>query len=332
MGLRWLDRERLDRRDVAGALAVIEAARAVDSPHQLATISTAYSYLLRHGWDGDPPLGAVHSGAAGRVDAVLTIWLPRRDNTHLAMVHVVVDPMARRAGLGRQIFEAGRVRAREEGRNTIIASANSASAGVPFLEAMGFTRAAEEVLRRQDPAVVDWARLNELYADAEDRAKGYELVHIAGTTPDDMLDAVATMTAAINDAPTDGLDIEDEEFPPERVRAFEQATVARGRRLYHLVARHVDSGELAGHTVVAVDVERPWFAHQFDTSVVRAHRGHRLGLLLKIGMLKWLATEEPQIRFLDTDNAASNSFMIGINDLIGYEVIGSVYEYQHKLA
>jgi GNAT superfamily N-acetyltransferase len=331
MELRWLDRERLDRRDVAGALAVIEAARAVDSPHQLATISTNYSYLLRHGWDGDPPLAAVHVGSAGRVDAVLTIWLPRRDNTHVAMVHVVVDPAARRAGLGRRLFEAGLARAQEEGRRTIIASANSASAGVPFLETMGFTRAAEEVLRRQDPTAVDWARLEELYAEAEDRAKGYELVYIAGSTPDDMLDAVATMTAAINDAPTEGLDIEDEEFPPERIRAFEEAMEARGRRLYHLVVRHVDAGELAGHTVVGVDVERPWFANQFDTSVVRAHRGHRLGLLLKIGMLKWLAAEEAQIRTLDTDNAASNSFMIGINDLIGYEVIGSVYEYQHKL-
>jgi GNAT superfamily N-acetyltransferase len=331
MELRWLDRERLERRDVAGALGVIEAARAVDSPLQLATISTNYTYMLRHGWDGDPPLAAVHTSAGGRIDAVLTIWLPRRDNTHVAMVHVVVDPAARRAGLGRQIFEAALVRAREEGRRTIIASANSASAGVPFLEAMGFTRAAEEVLRRQDPAVLDWTRLDELYAEAEDRAKGYELVHIAGTTPDDMLDAVATMTAAINDAPIEGLDIEDEEFPPERVRAFEQATEARGRRLYHLVARHVDSGELAGHTVVGVEVERPWFAHQFDTSVVRAHRGHRLGLLLKIGMLRWLAVEEAQLRYLDTDNAASNSFMIGINDQIGYEVIGSVYEYQRKL-
>jgi hypothetical protein len=88
---------------------------------------------------------------------------------------------------------------------------------------------------------------------------------------------------------------------------------------------------LAGHTVVGVDVERPWYASQFDTSVVRAHRGNRLGLLLKIGMIRWLATEEPQVRILDTDNAASNSYMIAVNDLIGYRVIGSEYEYQRKL-
>jgi GNAT superfamily N-acetyltransferase len=332
MELSWLDPERLDRRDVAGALGVIEAARAVDSPHQIPSISTNYTYLLRHGWDGEPPVVAVHRSEAGRVDGVLYVWLPKRDNTHAAMIHVVVDPLARRAGLGRQIFEAGVAKARAEGRRTLIASTSDRPWGNEFLVAMGFERAAEEVLRRQDPATVDWTRLDKLYAEAEDRSKSYELVQIAGSTPDDMLEAVATMTSAINDAPTEGLDIEDEVFTAERVRAFEEAMAARGRRLYRLIARHRDTGELAGHTVVGVDVERPWFAFQFDTSVVRSHRGHRLGLLLKVGMLKWLAIEEAQIRILDTDNAASNSFMIGINDLIGYQVIGSVFEYQRKLA
>jgi GNAT superfamily N-acetyltransferase len=332
MELSWLDPQRLDRRDVAGALGVIEAARAVDSPHQLATISTNYTYLLRHGWDGEPPVVAVHRGAGGRVDAVLYVWLPKRDNTHAAVVNVVVDPIARRAGLGHQLFEAGIRMARDEGRRTVIAQTSDKPWGNAFLTAMGFERVAEEVLRRQDPATVDWAHLDKLYAEAEDRAESYELVHIAGRTPADMLDAVATMTSAINDAPTEGLDIEDEVFTPERVRAFEDASIARGRRIYRLIARHRDTGDLAGHTMVGVDVERPWFGFQFDTSVVRSHRGHRLGLLLKIGMLKWLATEEPQIRVLDTDNAASNSFMIGINDLIGYRVIGSMYEYQRKLA
>lgn len=332
MDLTWLDPDRLDRRDVAGALGVAEAARTVDSPHQIAMIFTTFTYFLKFGWDGEPPQTAVHRGASGRVDGILYVYLPKRDNTHSAVVNVVVDPAARRAGLGRRMFEAGLQRARDDGRRTIISQTSDHPDGQAFLAAMGFERAAEEVLRRQDPATVDWARLDELFAGAEDRAKAYELLHFAGRTPDDMLDAVATMTAAINDAPIQDLDIEDEVFTAERVRAFEDAMAVRGRRLYHLIARHRDTGELAGHTVVGVDVERPWFAFQFDTSVVRAHRGHRLGLLLKIGMLKWLAAEEPQIRTLDTGNAVSNSFMIGVNDLIGYRVIGSVFEYQRKFA
>ena len=40
------------------------------------------------------------------------------------------------------------------------------------------------------------------------------------------------MSAAINDAPTDDLDIEDEVFTPQRIRDYEHAQAARGYRLY----------------------------------------------------------------------------------------------------
>ena len=38
---------------------------------------------------------------------------------------------------------------------------------------------------------------------------------------------MAAMVTAINDAPLDDLDIEDEVFTPERVRAYEHASAAR---------------------------------------------------------------------------------------------------------
>src|SRR5690606_35012649 len=150
-------------------------------------------------------------------------------------------------------------------------------------------------------------------------------------TPEGLLDEIAAMTSAINDAPTGTLEIEDEVFTGERVRAYEQAQVAGGRRLYRVVARHRGSGELAGQTVAAVDVERPWFAYQHDTSVVRAHRGHRLGLLLKIEMLRWLREEEPQVRRMDTDNAADNAYMIAINEMLGSRVVGPYVERHRRL-
>lgn len=331
MDLDWLDPKRLDPRDTAGALAVIEAARAADTPVLNTILATSFTHRLKHGWDGDPPVVAVHRDGRGRVDGVLEVWLPRWDNTHLAIVAVTVDPRKRHAGLGRAMFEAGVERARGENRTTILAETFDYPAGVGFLTAMGLSQVAEQVLRRQDPADLDWDRLDALFREAELKAAGYELVRIAGHTPDDLLETVAVMTAAINDAPTEGLDVEDDIITPERVRRFEEAQIVRGRRIYRLMARHRATGELAGHTMVGVDRERPWLSFQFDTSVVRAHRGHRLGLLLKIGMLKWLEAEEPQLRIVDTDNAASNNHMIAINDAIGYKVIGSKLEYQIKL-
>ena len=62
-----------------------------------------------------------------------------------------------------------------------------------------------------------------------------------------------------------------------------------------------------------------------------AHRGHRLGLLLKLEMLRWLAEEEPQLREIDTWNAESNDHMIGVNELLGYRIMGRVLDFQRSI-
>ncbi len=97
------------------------------------------------------------------------------------------------------------------------------------------------------------------------------------------------------------------------------------------MAQHRGTGELAGHTIVAVEQERPTIGHQHDTSVVREHRGRRLGLLLKAGMLRWLSETEPQLESLDTWNAESNDHMIDVNERLGYRVLGRGVQFQRRL-
>jgi GNAT superfamily N-acetyltransferase len=142
------------------------------------------------------------------------------------------------------------------------------------------------------------------------------------------VDTVVEVSRAINDAPTDDLDIEDEVFSAERLAAYEEASAARGNRDYRVIARHRRTGEAAGHTAVGVESDRPTVAHQGDTAVVRAHRGHRLGMLLKTDMLLWLAEVEPQIETLDTWNAESNDHMIAVNEALGYRVMGRELQLQ----
>jgi GNAT superfamily N-acetyltransferase len=326
-----LDPEHLDGRDVAGAVALLEAARVVDHPHRPGLTATSYIARQRHGWDGDRPVTALARDDRGRVVGVLEIDLPHWDNTHLGVVDVTVDPLLRRRGLGRRLFEAGVERVRAAGRTLVLAECVEQSAGADFLKAMGFDRASEDVMRRQDLLTVDWPRLDLEYARAEPHAAGYELVRMPGETPEDMVAEVLRMTEAINDAPTDDLDIEDEVFTAERLRAFEAAERARQRRTYWLAARHRETGALAGHTMVAVEGEQPGYGWQYDTSVVREHRGHRLGLLLKIAMLRWLADEEPQLRTIDTGNAASNAYMIHVNEVLGYRVVAKHVEWQRRV-
>jgi hypothetical protein len=162
-------------------------------------------------------------------------------------------------------------------------------------------------------------------------AGDYELVRFEGRSPDDLLEAVAEVSASINDAPNDDLELEDEAFPPERIRAYEEAQLASGFRLYRLLARHRGTGDLAGHTVVAVDTERPDRGDQHDTSVVREHRGHRLGALLKSAMVLDLREKEPQLATVDTWNAESNGHMVSVNELLGYRVMGRELQFQRRI-
>jgi hypothetical protein len=73
---------------------------------------------------------------------------------------------------------------------------------------------------------------------------------------------------------------------------------------------------------VAVDPADPGWGHQEITAVTGKHRGHRLGLLIKIAMLELLATAEPQLEKIDTWNAQDNRHMIAVNETLGYTILG----------
>ena len=80
-----------------------------------------------------------------------------------------------------------------------------------------------------------------------------------------------------------------------------------------------------------VDDESPAYAEQEDTAVARGHRGHRLGLLLKAEMCRWLLEAEPEVQHIDTWNAESNTHMRAVNRRLGYQVIGRSVEYQRRI-
>ena len=65
----------------------------------------------------------------------------------------------------------------------------------------------------------------------------------------------------------------------------------------------------------------PVIAHQEDTSVLRAHRGRRLGLRMKLDMLRWIADERPEVATIDTWNATTNHHMITVNERLGARVV-----------
>jgi len=316
-----------DTDDVRTALAVRHATEQVDSPWQRPTLLPAYVAELRHGWDGEPetPYLAL---VDGEVVGTGSVSLTERDNRHLAWLSVRVVPGCRRRGHGRRLFELLVEEARATGRTSVAVYGWESEATLAFARAVGVERRSQEIQRRQHLAELSPGRVQRLYDEAAAAAGGYELVRMAGRTPPGSREAMAELMSAINDAPSDDLDIEDEVFTADRLEAYESATLARGMRLYRLVARHRGSGALAGHTVVAVEAAQPSVAEQHDTAVARAHRGHRLGLLLKAGMLLWLAQAEPRLETVDTWNAESNEHMVAVNEALGYRVMGRELHFQ----
>lgn len=318
-----------DRAAVEAVAALRTAADSVDAPWSPPVTADFWERRLRHGWDGEVPrtyLGTLPED--GSVVVVGELEASEWDNHHLAWLGVHVDPAHRRRGLGSAMLAHLQAEATALGRTSLGLDGWDSESTRGFAERHGYQQRYVEAIRRQHLPSVDLEALEPAYAEALDRAGDYELVRIAGRTPPELMDSVAAMVVAINDAPTDELDIEDEVFPPERVAAYEAAQEARGHRLYRVLARHRATGELAGHTVVGVESLRPGQAGQHDTSVLRAHRGHRLGFLLKAEMVRWLREVEPGVVHVETGNAASNDHMIEVNEQLGYELVGNVLCFQ----
>jgi len=328
--IRWLDPATPDRRDIGGAVAVLEAARVADGQPGLTPTVTGFAGAMRTGWEGDPPFVAVafdgdddaDRDGDRRVRGLLELTLPTWDNRAQGIAEITVDPLSRRRGIGRALYAVAVERLRSAGRSVLILNAPGGSAGERFLDALGVEIEPGDQLRHQDVTALDWAVLNDLYADAAAHAADYEIREIPPEAPDDMVAELIAVISAVNDAPTDVRHAEPDQYPPERIRAYEAGEVGIGRIGYRLVAVHVRTGTFAGYTGVGVDAERPWYATQYITSVRAEHRGHRLGLLLKIAMMRLLRDREPALRTVSTWNSPDNVRMIAVNETLDYRLVG----------
>jgi GNAT superfamily N-acetyltransferase len=80
-----------------------------------------------------------------------------------------------------------------------------------------------------------------------------------------------------------------------------------------------------------VSIAVPTIGYQWDTLVRSDHRGHRLGLLMKLANLRQVRERSPQTRFLNTWNAESNAPMVSVNERLGFVVVEAWEEWQLHL-
>jgi GNAT superfamily N-acetyltransferase len=268
--------------------------------------------------DGGAGDGGAGDGGPGGIRGYYLLQLPDQENLEHAFVNVVVHPGHRRRGTGTALLRHAAGRAREHGRPVLSGETLLESAGDAFATRTGANPGLVAAIRVLDVGAVPPGLVSGLRADAAAKAAGYSLVSWTGPVPEERLDGIARLMEAMNDAPWD---YEDERWDAERVRTRINERVTRtGSRRHTVGAVSDETGELAAFSVLIVDPAHPEWGLQGDTGVLRHHRGHRLGMLVKTAMLEWLATEEPRLRRIETGNAASNNYMISINERLGFTV------------
>ena len=206
-------------------------------------------------------------------------------------------------------------RAAADGRSSVISWGDHTPQAHDFWTSLGAELRYTEQESRLDTTAVDPKLMAEWMAAGP---ADLELVHWARHCPEDRIQALVATANAMNDAPTDDLDIADTVIDAAMVRAEIEARNARGLE-YHSVLAITADGEAAGSTDVFVNRHRPAASWQWSTVVLPAHRGRGIGRWLKAAMWQRLRRTEPEVTALQTGNAASNAHMLAINNAMGFK-------------
>ncbi len=175
-----------------------------------------------------------------------------------------------------------------------------------------------------EPAHVDALELKNVAA-----ASDYELVSWWRHCPDALVESRARLAATLTaDEPHGDLDVESERYDVERVRKWERDLENVGRELACTGAVSKATGELAAVTEIGLPRPGEELAMQFATVVAREHRGHRLGILVKLANLKLISGHASRPERICTWNAESNDHMIRVNEDIGFEIAGKAFNWQ----
>jgi GNAT superfamily N-acetyltransferase len=279
-------------------------------------------------------------GMSGGQDiGCVKLTMPLHDNLGNADVDLAILPEHRGQGLGRRLAEAMLARVRALGRTTVTAEVASPLGadlgrrpGALLAGRFGATPVLTELRRLLDLTETDEAGLAALEADVAAGAKDYSLMQWIDRVPDgDVEDLAVLMVRMSTDAPHGDLVEEPEVWDVARYRAKEDSAVARDRKRVGTAARDEVAGRLVGFTDIGVSTVRPEVGYQWDTIVSREHRGHSLGLLVKLANLRLLREVSPQTRYLNTWNAEDNAPMVAVNDALGFRPVEVMQEWQLEL-
>ena len=267
--------------------------------------------------------------------------------------HLMADilPEHRRKGIGSALYEVVERVALEAGAPVL-------KVNVPHVATAGGARVASPTgfgdlwadddgvrfLRSHDYALEQISRISLLdtaglaermhpLREAAVQAAGddYRVVSWVGATPERWTGDLAELrTRMSTDAPSAGLVMTVDEWDVDRVREHDARVAESGRTMLTSAAEHVPTGSLVAFSELILSEGKP-LATQEDTLVLRDHRGHRLGMLVKIAAADLLLEHAPERKAIVTWNAEENRPMLDVNEAMGFRAIGYEGAWQKRV-
>ena len=275
----------------------------------------------------------------GEIIGRVGVDLPHEEGSRAAYWLIELLRSHHGRGIGTAAYRLVEESARAHGRTVLQSWAQHEESDGPRLEApTGFgslprDRAArfylangyalEQIERRSElDLTTSVSTVRDLLARAEDASHGYRVVQWTTPTPPEYADGFAWMKSRMStDAPAAGLEFDEEVWDAARVARHDQRSLDAGRTTLVTAAQHVESGTLVAFNELAIGGDRTRPTHQEDTLVLKEHRGHRLGQLVKCAALvAWrdIAPDSPKVI---TYNAEENRPMLDINEAIGFRPV-----------
>lgn len=276
-------------------------------------------------------LGAFEDGV---MQGSARIGLNLHDNTHMATVGYHTQPGRQRQGIGRALAERSVDVARSRGRRLLVTEAfapvDDTSPGLLFAESMGFTIAMADGMKLVDLVDTE-SSWDDLVAQTTPRHQDYRIVTWRDHVPDELVPSYCWLNESFfSEAPMGELDIKPEVWDADRVLKREERN-AHQRRHDVSAAAVTGDGTMVGLTEVSISEAAPRRGLQSGTIVSREHRGHALGLAVKLANHRQLREHFPACRVLLTGNAHVNAPMNAVNDALGYREVERCLEMQRPL-
>ncbi|WP_394214994.1 GNAT family N-acetyltransferase [Brachybacterium vulturis] len=258
-------------------------------------------------------------------------FMPLQENLETISVGVSIHPAFRGQGIATAmvqevllpaIRESGRTLV--EGYGEIPADGDADAPELPvnrLARRVGITRKNLAVCRAL-PLPLNETLLETLQAEVEEELGEYRIELWDGEIPEEHLLAYGLLLRQLElDEPDEEVEHEASEYTPERIRESERRMREEGMDRILAVAVAPDGGFVGNSEVHVHTAPGSTLGWQENTLVMPEHRGHRLGLALKVATHRRLRERAPQLRSLVTWNSHVNPWMIGINEKLGYEIL-----------